>query len=268
LVPDSLNTVAAGVWKGTVPNWVGIDPVHQEVLAGPLSPEAADTRSFCYLREPAALGKRSPDTRLMFLREALSNRVHAEGTRTYAVRDESEAIVRADLEAFCWRVEEDLRSVIEETLDATERLTELDREIREHDRFGEGRARHFRGRSAIRRRVHAYLAGEAPHPLVIHGPGGSGKSALMAKLVAEARERPGPEVVIWRTVGATAASSEPRSLLEGICREIERAYGEPESSLPHDYGELVRAFRQRLGLARPGRRLVLFRRHSSKISFR
>lgn len=102
---------------------------------------------------------------------------------------------------------------------------------------------HFIGREDILSDIEAYIFGvhseiDSNHPLVIHGPSGSGKSALMSEAIRrlesrmppnsgtsltsnmEERNVSGKTVIIARFIGATPGSTEIETLLGGICHEI------------------------------------------------
>ena len=70
----------------------------------------------------------------------------------------------------------------------------------------------FIGRENNLAAIDQYLVDRTGRPLVLHGRSGFGKSALMARAVANA-ETAGSAPVIYRFVGATAPSSDIRSLL-------------------------------------------------------
>jgi len=146
-------------------------------------------------------------------------------------------------------------------LDEIARLVQLEplkKEIDDHDAFGENRAKSFIGRASILKTILDYVAHEDRHPLAVWGESGSGKSALMAKAIEESRSGIANCEIVSRFIGATPASSDARSLLESICRQVTRIYVGDETTIPTDYKELVKEFGERLKLATPQKRLIVF----------
>ncbi len=161
-------------------------------------------------------------------------------------------------ETLCVDVWKRLASAI---LDETVRLGKiepLEKEIFDHAEFGENRARAFIGRAAILQTISSYVSGSNRQPLCIWGESGSGKSALMAKAAAECGARNAESFIVSRFIGATPASSDGRSLLESICRQITRHYGGDETTIPTEYKELVKELSTRLSLATKDNPLILF----------
>jgi hypothetical protein len=103
----------------------------------------------------------------------------------YAARWEDE--VKLDLPAFCARVEADLERLIDEDLARLDALAQEpgSEEARIHQAFGRERCHSFVGRMKLRQDVPTYLNGESRQPLVLLGPSGVGKTALLGKAVAE-----------------------------------------------------------------------------------
>jgi len=133
----------------------------------------------------------------------------------------------------------------------------LDPEGRAHCDFANGLLRFFVGREAPRRAIRDYLAGEGERTLAVVAAGGAGKSALMAKALEEAKGAHPKAQFIYRFIGATPSSSDGRSLLVSLCREISRRYGGGEE-VPYDYTELVAELEKRMGSANAERPLILF----------
>ncbi|MCB2210391.1 DUF4062 domain-containing protein [bacterium] len=134
----------------------------------------------------------------------------------------------------------------------------LDAEGLSHLAFAEERIQHFVGREAILSDIDAYLRSNTDSLLVIAGEGGSGKSALMAKALANAQTSFPDRQILSRFIGATPGSSDGRTLLESICRELARRYGEDENAVPSDFQSLRTEFNKMLSLATPGNPLILF----------
>jgi hypothetical protein len=77
---------------------------------------------------------------------------------------------------------------------------------------------------------------------VTWGEGGAGKTALLAEAAIRAAyqghnnsESVPSEHVMARFIGATPSSSDGRSLLESLVRQVSRLYGEDEGTAPTDY---------------------------------
>jgi hypothetical protein len=133
----------------------------------------------------------------------------------------------------------------------------LDPEGREHCDFANGLLRFFVGRETPLRAIGEYLAGEERRPLAVVAEGGAGKSALMAKALEQAKKTHPDAQTVYRFIGATPSSSDGRSLLAALCREISRRYGGDEE-IPHDYNELASELEKRMALAVADRPLILF----------
>jgi WD40 repeat protein len=84
------------------------------------------------------------------------------------------------------------------------------------------------------------------------------QSALMANAAQNAFEQHPHAVQVVRFIGATPASSDPRSLLEMLCRQINRAYRGDQGTPLLDYEQLVNTFKLLLALATPERPLIIF----------
>jgi len=158
----------------------------------------------------------------------------------------------------CVDVWKRLAGVIEAEIARLEMVEQLEKEISDHVAFAEDRARVFIGRAPALDAIKNYLEGADPHPLAVWGESGSGKSALMAKAIAECGSRMAGSSPVYRFIGATPGSSDGRSLLEGLCRQVTRIYGGDEGTIPTDYRELVKEFGERLKLATAQKPLIIF----------
>jgi primosomal protein N' len=212
----------------------------QEIVAGALKVLDASEHVFCFLRDiqglpsdasAAAFCETDPQAARQQselktrLRQSLTGNVHE-----YSARWQSNGPSQEHLDQLCEDVYAELSKVILSEVGLLETVDPLEKEISAHEIFGKERARVFRGRPDILKAVEKYIAGSDQHVLAVWGASGSGKSALMAKAIEQAREK-GKDVV-YRFIGATPESSNGRALLESLCEQISHRYGADESTIP------------------------------------
>lgn len=106
----------------------------------------------------------------------------------------------------------------------------------------------FCGREHLLGRICLHMwesASDSHSPLVVYGPSGIGKTALLCKLAQEMREVLGPKaVVILRLLGSSPLSSDITSVLRSICLQICGACSLPlpNSLTTNNYESLTRFF--------------------------
>ncbi len=246
---------------------------HQEIDAGALHSEQPTRQVFCFFRSVRGLphNARANDFRdidehgrpdrqseqsLRQLKATLSRRL-PDKVHTYVARWTGRGISTTHLERLCADVHERLSRAIRREMSRLAKAEPVEEEKTEHDAFGAARARAFTGRIRLLQRIGRYVAGADRRPLLLYGASGSGKSALVAKAVADCGVwRPESRSVV-RFIGATPGSTDVRTLLESLCRQIAREYGRTEH-VGADYKELIGVFAQRLAFATEERPLVVF----------
>ena len=171
-------------------------------------------------------------------------------------RDVREALERAILDEIDHPSPLPRRSTGPERIEADRAL---DADGQAHQAFAEERCRNFVGRKDPLSAITAYLNGPDQRSLVVSGEGGTGKSALLAEALRRAQRDHPQSQLVYRFIGATPGSSDGRSLLGGLCRELaRRGYGGGETSVPADYQQLSQDFRTRLEAVSTGRPLIVF----------
>ena len=123
-----------------------------------------------------------------------------------------------------------------------QKLRKLELEIAAHQRFGDERAPAgiFVGREVETKRILNYLRGDDSRPLVVYGPSGTGKTALLAHAARLAEIELGLKPIV-RYLGTTAHSGSARSLLTSLCLQLRQTLGvagEP----PVEFRDLVDDF--------------------------
>ncbi|QDU41278.1 NACHT domain protein [Maioricimonas rarisocia] len=246
---------------------------HQEITHGALAVDDADEHVLCYFRTieglpPNAAGYRDLNARgqqdatalqrLGTLRDELAEAIPEEHLLEYAVQWEDAGDPEktgvtgdqpdADLQAFCERVEQDLRQIIDRELDLFQQEAATHREQRLHAEFTGQHTTHFVGRDDLLQQIQDHCTSETAQPLVIAGVSGSGKTALMAAAGERLVQAAPNAVVITRFIGATPESTELRTLLRSLCWQLGLATGD-EGELPSELSELAREFEKRLGAA-------------------
>jgi WD40 repeat protein len=246
---------------------------HQEIEIGALKAEHPARQVFAFFRTIEGLPRnqasknfldldedRRPDLeaqrRLRRLKADL-RRIIPRNVTEYSARWTNGGVDASYLKQLCADVYERLSGAIRTEIEGFEKIDPVEDEIAANSAFASERARFFTGRVDMLREVAAYIAGNDPHPLAVHGLGGSGKSALLAKIAGDCRLQFPNYRQMVRFVGATPASSDIRTLLENACRQIRRDYGQDEG-VPSEYKELIDMFKQTLELATAERPLVLF----------
>jgi hypothetical protein len=252
----------------------------QEILQGALSNVDAPEHVHCYFREIVNLDEMLDDIahratvadfvdvdaegladgeaerRVEDLKDRL--REHLPGNiHEYQARWTGSGLTTDHLAALCDDVYAHLSALIQQEIKRYRALPAVDQEADAHAAFARERTRHFFGRGEALQALEAYLLAGGPHPAILYGAPGAGKSAVIAHAARTAGEaRPGA-VVVTRYVGATPGSSDMPTLLERLCRDISRAYAADETTIPTDLEGLAREFAQRLSLARPGAPLIV-----------
>jgi hypothetical protein len=123
-------------------------------------------------------------------------------------------------------------------------------------RFAAERLEHFVGREEPLAAIAAYLAAPAVMPLMVAGPGGMGKSTLIAKAVAEATRTYPQALVLTRFIGVTPGAASLPALLDGLRADLAVAYGQSVEPV-RDEWERAATFRATLGWATAERPLIL-----------
>ena len=185
------------------------------------------------------------------LRGLLPGNIHE-----YTADWQSDQISLEHLDQLCEDVYANLSRVILDEVNRLDNIEPLDKEINAHTAFAEERIKVFIGREDVLSEIDSYIHTGEPHPLVIWGASGSGKTALIARAVEGAKTATGD--VICRFIGATPEPSNIRALLESLCQQITRQYDPQDKKIPTEYKDLIQDFPKRLALARPEKPLVIF----------
>lgn len=236
----------------------------QEVELGTLRAAAMDGRVHCFIRTVAGLPRGTAagafvDLKeggidaeakhaLQLLKRRLRRRLGPAYVHTVEACWDHErgAVTKDHLDALCAAVYRQLASVIEDELARTASVDTLEQEHDQHRDFGDERARMFVGRAAVLGALAAYRRRNDGRPLVVIGPSGVGKTALLARARQDAVAQDPSDVVLARFVGATPRSADVRTLLQDLCRALVRLRRGPDSAVPVGYVDLVDAFRAEL----------------------
>ncbi|MGO4882317.1 MAG: AAA family ATPase [Bryobacteraceae bacterium] len=218
---------------------------HQEIMKG-LGATAEDRRHvFAFCRNAS---DRDCDPDLVDLKRALHARLPTSNIVDFAP---------GDFAKLCQDFERTLRAVIESEAAGFESRPALALETEAHDAFARSRALVF-GRDEVLEAIASYVRADDNRPLVLHGASGTGKSAVMGQASERARAALASAFVVRRFIGASPESSSGLTLLRSLSEQIGAEYVALVSELPTDFNGVARAFRDRLGLAKPERPLVIF----------
>lgn len=129
------------------------------------------------------------------------------------------------LDKLCDDIEFWLKDKIAKELELFEKLDPLEIEQLEHKMFKEIRTSTFGGREKIVSKIVSQATKSIEHNVIcIHGEGGAGKSALLAKVIDEIESLSDISSVVYRFIGASPSSVNLNSLLHGISEEIAKIH--------------------------------------------
>ncbi len=246
----------------------------QEIFSGAMQVEDAPEHVFCFFRNIKNLPRNNSARDFIDMDESgsIDNEAQAklnklkqnlqaalpENISGYEASWAENQITTSHLEKLCDDVYNNLSGIILKEISRLEEIDVLEKEIDDHVAFGIDRAGFFIGRTKMLQHIEEYAKKPSNAPLVVFGNPGSGKSALMAKAFEQAQENLPRGGNTIRFIGATPGSSDIRTLLDSLCRQISRIYGADESDIPTDYKELVEDFPKRLALATKDKPLIIF----------
>lgn len=263
-------------WKDDDPRYLKYwaSATHQEVKAGALDAPESSKRAFCFFRTIEGLPGNSNtkdfqdidkstsklDSDLQKKQEELKDQLKGllpkENIFEYKAQWKGEGVTTDHMDKLCSEVYDSLKAAISAEI-TVEKKDSLEKEIEEHKSFARERSELFTGRKEIVKTISEYISESDPHPFCVYGEGGSGKSALLAYSIKKAKTDHPKALVIYRFIGATPTSSDIRSLLESLCRQLAKDYGE-EKDIPTSFEDLVKDFPKHLALASEDKPLILF----------
>jgi uncharacterized protein YejL (UPF0352 family) len=132
-----------------------------------------------------------------------------------------------DLETFAENAYQFLSEVVNSQIEGLKKISSLDYEKSLHQTFCWEKHVFFKGRSRTLQEMQRRIKEEPSGITVIYGPGGIGKSALMAQIVEWLTQQKIP--TLYRFVGLSASSSNILTLFESITQELSSFLGEPQA---------------------------------------
>jgi hypothetical protein len=123
------------------------------------------------------------------------------------------------LKSFAERLTQFLKQQFDRDQQQTIDQSPLQRELEAQNYFAQQKRQHFIGREEPLNTISQYLADDNRQPLVIYGPSGQGKSALMAMAIALV-EKATQQQICYRFIGATAESASSKEILISIFDQL------------------------------------------------
>jgi len=269
----ALSTEKQGEWlKELESEETGLSVTALEILYAVLRSPSMQTRAFFYFRDPSFLKEVPSEKQNAFLPETLDAARKLESLKdqirkhspvfenypcSYAGLDASGLVKLSGLQDFGARLLNDLWEAIK--LEYPEDPTPIDETALErsyHEAFVEGRAQRFIGRRDELADLIAFAESEDQPVLVVYGPPGCGKSALLAKLSREYSASHSETFLITHFFGTSPGSTDVRRTLLRLCRELAKQFS-LTAEIPTDYHELRHTFERFLVEAAAKGRVVL-----------
>jgi hypothetical protein len=233
-------------WSGERVERYFLSATHQEILLGTSEefPHSRQIRDhvFCFQRRRVAARPNSklehsavfndvrengaPDedarARLSQLSQVLQERLGNNFMTYQAFAQGIDDISKQHLEAFAQDARVVLTAVVQAELARLANIAELEQERLRHEFFLHKKLGSFIGRESMLGHFSRTLTGGKA--IVIHGPGGMGKSSMVAKTTELGSK--GGAIPIYRFTGLTAAASSGINLLRSLCEEMAGKSGE------------------------------------------
>lgn len=208
----------------------GASATEQELIFGALVNGSPGNSMVAVLRRAARTGGRAerttsdPDARRL---RSLRQRVTAHAGRHAIELDAPPATDDAHaayLDRLVKVVETRLGELLLAQMNALGRMSALDEERASHHAFAVERGALLLGRDEVMQTFERGLAAQSARPLMLVGPPGSGKSAVLARLATTMTRDPARSTIV-RFCGLTPASNSVTSLLTALCQEIAHRFG-------------------------------------------
>ena len=168
----------------------------------------------------------------------------AGNTTTFRTDLIDEKVGEAYLKRFCEGVFAQLSAAIASSIQQNSLLTSLQMEKTQQQLFMRTRGNGFVGRKVIMKKVGQYFTSPSTSPLIIHGSSGDGKSSILAKIGTDSIRQ--KKRLIYRFIGASPESSDGRSLLQSLLRELSELLRVNPPSPEASTFQLAQNFRQLL----------------------
>lgn len=198
-----------------------------------LPSSAGDPPAIAFFREIVTESGAAPEAiqhyfeqeqRLETLKEAIKRTLSADHVVTARVAvDQNGEFPATYLAGFAAQIQTKLKEAIDQYVARVKTIEQapdyaLTSERDAHRAFAQKKREIFVGREETLAAIRQYLTAASDRPLVLHGPSGLGKSALLSCAFAEAEAAGAP--VVARFIGASAASSNARGLLVFLIKDL------------------------------------------------
>jgi nephrocystin-3 len=198
---------------------------------GALAEATAAQRAFFFIRNPAFAAALDDNARADFVETDPERRQALTALKERVIRSGLKVMTYDDPNHLAAVLEQELTAALEPVLNAAPDAA-ADAADAMHAAYGRDRQRFYQGAERRLVTLDAWARGEQSGALLIEGPSGSGKSALMANWVAHHRKQHPADKVSLHFLGCSDDSASPQDVMRRALRQMAGTLGDkPEEGL-------------------------------------